>query len=63
MVNECRKIRSKKFREHQYIEEYDRYLNSKKRGWYQDRNVQQMWEEVKWPMEPSTRDWGREEPR
>ena len=43
VVNEERKIRSKKLREHQYMERYTRFLESKRVEWDEGRNVELMW--------------------
>ena len=39
MVNGARWIRSEKLREHKYMEEYARYLQIKREGWDEERNV------------------------
>ena len=51
VVNEVRKIRSEKLREHQYREGYARSLEGKRVKWNREINVKQ----VKWLMVESER--------
>ena len=52
----ARRIRSKKPKEHQYREEYDRSLWGKEVEWVGDNNVEHMWEQVKRAMVDSARE-------
>ena len=44
MVDGDRGTRSKKLREHQYIEGYARSLEGKRIGWNRENNVDHVWE-------------------
>ena len=55
MVVGARRITSKKLREHQYREGYDRSLEGKELEWDGDDNIEHMWEQVKRPMVESAR--------
>ena len=47
LTYEARRIRIEKLREHQYIKGYASCLESRKIEWDENRNVDQMWEQVK----------------
>ena len=47
VVNGAKRIRSEKLNEHQHMERYPRCLECMRVEWGEDRNVGQMWEQVK----------------
>ena len=55
MVVGARRIRSERLREHQCRGGYARPLEGKGIKWYEDDNVEHMWEQVKWTMEERAR--------
>ena len=55
-MNRARRIRSENLGKHQYKEGYGRYLQNKKVKWNNDRNFEQMCEQVKWTIVDSTRE-------
>ena len=56
MVGWCRRIRSKKLREHQYREGYASSFEGKEVEWDGDNNVKHMCEQLKRPMVESARE-------
>ena len=55
-VNRARRVRREKLREHQYLEGYDRCMESKRVKWDEGGNVEQMWEQLKRSMDDSARE-------
>ena len=49
-MNGARGIRSEKLIENQYIEGYAKFLGSKRVEWEEERNVEQVWEQVRQAM-------------
>ena len=54
-MDRARRIRSEKLRENQYKEEYARSLEGKRVEWDEEKNVKNMWEQVKRAMVESAR--------
>ena len=55
-MDRARRIRSEKLREHQYREEYARFLERKSVEWDRENNVKHMWKQVKQAMVESARE-------
>ena len=56
VVDEARRIRNEKLREHQYREGYARSLEGKGVEWDRENNVEHIWEQVKRVMVESARE-------